>query len=100
MASFTVRLRSAVEYLLISQWGAYARVFMLYWSTGVGLHRRRRGALSLVEIMVLPAPAVMIATIVMTGLEARAAPISQIPAFRRWLRVLGLYILFIGNNGR
>jgi len=98
MRSFAARLRVSVESLLVSQWVGYLSVFLLYEFIGAGLYWRRRGLVGPFEILALPAPALMIAALVATVMMARGAPIAETPTFRRWLKLLGWYIVLVGTT--
>jgi len=95
-------LRSWIERVFGSLWVGLAYVLAMYWFVGAGLRSRPRGgSIGPFELLVLPAPAFMIAIAVMAVLMLRHAPVSERLWFQGWLRFMGMWLLLttmIGGN--
>jgi hypothetical protein len=86
--SLAVAVRSWTARALSSPWGSLASFLAIYWCIGAGLRWRRRGQIDLFEILVMPAPFLMMASLGMAVLVASKAPVSRSPSFRVWSIVI------------
>jgi hypothetical protein len=102
MRPYLAGLRLRTTRVLASPWWGLLIPLVVYLSLGAGLRYRPRESLGLFEWLSLPAPAMVVAVLVMTVLMGRKAPVAERPAFQRWLRFiclwLGITVLTGGNT--
>jgi hypothetical protein len=92
-------LRLWTTRVLASPWWALPSALAVYQCVGAGLRYRPRGSLGPFEWLSLPAPAMVVAMLVMAVLIGRKAPVAEHRSFQRWLRFIGLWLTFTALSG-